>query len=41
MEQGARELPGLNVRACLTKPYNKETLLKTLHDALNYQPDKL
>ena len=40
LEQGARELPGLNVRACLAKPYNKETLLKTLHDALNHQTDK-
>ncbi len=39
-EHGARELPGLNVRACLAKPYNKETLLRTLHDALNDQPDK-
>jgi PAS domain S-box-containing protein len=41
LEQSAREFPGLNVRACLTKPYNKETLLKTLHDALNHQTDKL
>jgi PAS domain S-box-containing protein len=39
-ERSVRELPSLNVRACLTKPYNKETLLNTLHDALNYQPDK-
>jgi PAS domain S-box-containing protein len=39
-EPGAHELPGLNVRARLAKPYNKETLLKTLHDALNYQTDK-
>jgi PAS domain S-box-containing protein len=37
----AHELPGLNVQACLAKPYNKETLLKTLHEALNYQSDKL
>jgi len=35
--QGLREHPGLNVRACLAKPYNKETLLKTLHDALHHQ----
>ena len=41
LEQSAREFPGLNVRACLTKPYNKETLLQTLHDALNHQTDKL
>jgi CheY-like chemotaxis protein len=41
LEQGARDLPGLNVRPCLAKPYNKETLLRTLHDALNYQPEKL
>jgi hypothetical protein len=34
-EQGAQELPALNVRACLTKPYNKEMLLTTLHEALN------
>jgi PAS domain S-box-containing protein len=40
-DQGAHELPGLNVRHCLAKPYNKETLLKTLHEALNYQPNKL
>ena len=37
--QGAYELPGLNVCACLAKPYNKETLLKTLHDALHHQND--
>jgi PAS domain S-box-containing protein len=36
----ARELPSLNVCACLTKPYNKETLLVTLHDALNQPTDK-
>jgi CheY-like chemotaxis protein len=35
--QGARERPGLNVQACLAKPYNKETLLKTLHGALHHQ----
>jgi PAS domain S-box-containing protein len=36
-ERSVRELPSLNVRACLTKPYNKETLLKTLHGALHSQ----
>ena len=41
LEQRTHELADLNVRACLAKPYNKETLLKTLHEALNYQPDKL
>jgi PAS domain S-box-containing protein len=41
LERSARELPSLNVRACLTKPYNKETLLNTLHDALNHQTDKI
>jgi PAS domain S-box-containing protein len=40
-DRNARELPSLNVRSCLTKPYNKETLLNTLHDALNHQTDKL
>lgn len=39
MEQGVRELPGLNVRACLSKPYNKETLLTTLRDVLNPATD--
>jgi CheY-like chemotaxis protein len=34
-EQHAYELESLNVGACLTKPYNKNKLLKTLHDALN------
>jgi PAS domain S-box-containing protein len=34
-EQHAHELEDLNVRVCLTKPYNKNKLLKTLHDALN------
>lgn len=34
------ELQELNVRTCLTKPYNKDKLLKTLHDALHAQPDE-
>ena len=37
LEQGLHELPGLNVRACLTKPYNKEMLLSTLESALGHQ----
>jgi PAS domain S-box-containing protein len=41
MEQGVHELVGLNVRACLTKPYNKEMLLTTLHDALNLETHKI
>ena len=40
-KQGAHELPSLGVRVCLAKPYNKETLLKTLHDALHEQPNRL
>jgi PAS domain S-box-containing protein len=39
-EQGTHVLSDLNVRACLTKPYNKEMLLTTLRDALNPQADK-
>jgi PAS domain S-box-containing protein len=39
-EQHDDELAGLNVRACLTKPYNKDKLLTTLHDALNPQTDE-
>ena len=35
-EQHAYELESMNIRACLTKPYNKTKLLKTLHDALNH-----
>jgi PAS domain S-box-containing protein len=31
----ADEFAALNVRACLTKPYNKEKLLTTLHDVLS------
>jgi DNA-binding NtrC family response regulator len=34
----ANEIAHLNVRASLTKPYNKDKLLKTLHDALSPQP---
>jgi CheY-like chemotaxis protein len=36
-ERNGHDLPGLNVRACLTKPYNKEMLLTTLHDILSPQ----
>ena len=36
-EQHLHALADLNVCACLSKPYNKETLLMTLHDALNPQ----
>ena len=36
----ANEIARLNVRASLTKPYNKDKLLKTLHDALSPQTDK-
>ena len=39
IQSGKGAEPSLNVRACLTKPYNKETLLNTLHDALHYQND--
>jgi len=38
-EQHAYELESLNVGACLTKPYNKNQLLKTLHEALNHKND--
>jgi CheY-like chemotaxis protein len=34
-EQHAQELEDLKVLACLTKPYSRTRLLKTLHDALN------
>jgi PAS domain S-box-containing protein len=36
-EQGneAHELARLNVRACLAKPYNKEKMLTTLHEAMH------
>jgi PAS domain S-box-containing protein len=40
LEQNGRDLPGLNVRTCLTKPYSKEMLLTTLRDTLNPQPTK-
>lgn len=39
-EQHAYELESLNVGACLTKPYNKTKLLKTLHNALNAQTNQ-
>jgi CheY-like chemotaxis protein len=38
LEHSVNALAPLNVRACLTKPYNKETLLRTLHDALSPHP---
>jgi CheY-like chemotaxis protein len=41
LQQGVQELPGLNVRACLTKPYSKEMLLTTLHETLSRPPEKL
>jgi CheY-like chemotaxis protein len=37
-EQHSHELEELNIHACLTKPYNKDTLLRTLHDALHAKP---
>jgi PAS domain S-box-containing protein len=40
-EQRTHELENLNVRACLTKPYNKEKLLKTLQQALNGKSEHL
>ena len=33
-EQHSRELDELAVHSCLTKPYNKNRLLKALHEAL-------
>jgi PAS domain S-box-containing protein len=36
----ANEIADLNICASLTKPYNKNKLLKTLHDALSLQIDK-
>jgi two-component system cell cycle sensor histidine kinase/response regulator CckA len=40
--QGQRfeELKELKVHACLTKPYNKEKLLRTLHNALHPKPNQ-
>jgi PAS domain S-box-containing protein len=35
----ANEIAHLDVCASLTKPYNRNKLLKTLHDALNPQPE--
>ncbi|MEY2488905.1 MAG: hypothetical protein QOC70_847 [Verrucomicrobiota bacterium] len=40
-EQHVQELGGLNVGACLTKPYNKNKLLTVLHDVLTQAPDNL
>lgn len=34
LDHRAHELAALNVRTCLIKPYNKDKLLTTLHDAL-------
>ena len=39
--QDAQELAGLNVSVCLTKPYNKDKLLKTLHEALGPRTDQV
>ena len=39
-KQQAHELADLNVRACLTKPYSKNRLLKALHEALNHKTDQ-
>ncbi|MEY2518727.1 MAG: two-component system, cell cycle sensor histidine kinase and response regulator CckA [Verrucomicrobiota bacterium] len=39
-EHLGHDLPGLNIRACLAKPYNKEMLLTTLRETLNPQADK-
>ena len=36
-EQHAHELENLHVGACLTKPYNKDKLLSTLHAALHHR----
>jgi len=36
-EQHAHELESLHVGTCLTKPYNKNKLLNTLHEALNHR----
>jgi PAS domain S-box-containing protein len=38
LEQRSEELAELNVHACLTKPYNKNKLLKTIQDALHPKP---
>jgi PAS domain S-box-containing protein len=40
-ERGAYELSSLNLSACLTKPYNQEMLLTTLHHSLNPQTDTI
>ena len=39
-EQRWDELKELSVHACLTKPYNKNKLLKTLYEALHPNPNK-
>jgi signal transduction histidine kinase/ActR/RegA family two-component response regulator len=39
-DERANELAQLNVRASLTKPYNKDKLLATLHAALTPEKDK-
>jgi CheY-like chemotaxis protein len=39
-EQRSEELAELNVHACLTKPYNKDKLLKTIQDALHPKPSQ-
>jgi PAS domain S-box-containing protein len=38
-EGRANDFAALNVRACLTKPYNKNKLLVTLHDVLSHASD--
>ena len=40
LEQHADELESLKVGPCLIKPYNKNKLLKTLHEALNHKTDQ-
>ena len=41
LDHRAHELAALKVRTCLAKPYNKEKLLTTLHDALSTQNNEL
>jgi CheY-like chemotaxis protein len=40
-EQHAHELESLHVGTCLTKPYNKNKLLNTLHEALKHRNGSL
>jgi CheY-like chemotaxis protein len=40
-EQLGHDLLGLNIRACLAKPYNKEMLLITLRETLKPQAKKI